>query len=93
MFLPGARGPDGRQSSFQCYVVARAFLEARGWSGQEPRVGCGGLRGPVRRTESLLLLEKGGKWQGGTVGYYKTLIGAYFGIWEEHSLFLGVEIM
>lgn len=93
MVLPGATGPDGRQSSFQRYVVARAFPEARGWSGQEPRVRCGGLWGPVRRAEWLLLLEKEEKWQGGTVGYYTTLIGAYLGIWEEHSFFLGVEIM
>lgn len=52
------------------------FLEARGWSGQEPRVGCGGLRGPVRKTELLLLLEEEEKWQGGIVGYCKTIIGA-----------------
>lgn len=62
-------------------MVACAFLAARGWSGQEPRVGSGGLQGPGRRTDSLLLREEEEKWQGGTVGYDKTLVGAYFGIW------------
>lgn len=76
----------------------RATGPARSWRREDGQVrslgmGWGWAVRAMRREESLYI--PGGKrdMKSGTMGYYSTLIGACFGIWQRHLLFPGVEVM
>lgn len=74
-----------------------ATWSVRSWRREDGQVrslgwGGGGQCGAMRREESPYIPGGRGEAESGTMGYYKTLIGAYFVIWQRLLLFPAVEI-